>query len=334
MDDSADEMDHGALGRHDAVVALLRQAVSRSSRPALLYQLSEALWARGDAREAAEVFRDAFAADPDGSVFVPRPGTDGRRLCDRAQSLLDHGVIVSPVIASRAIAAAMLGDVAGARRLVDYDRFCRRRPVAPPAGFEGADFDAALSAEIKSDLRFYDGEDTEAHLATRLSWRNNHVLDQRSPACQALAGIVHDEVDRYMAELPDDAGHPFVASRPRSFRLDAWAVVSRTEGYLHAHLHPRAWLSAVYYVKQPAVSEEPGSRRGWLGLGVPEDYGLGPDSGWDERLVEPKRGTLLLMPAYFLHGTTPTGSEDERISVAFDIVPSTAFGPRRRAQDP
>jgi hypothetical protein len=306
----------------NAVVSLLRQAVERSPRPALLYQLSEALWTRGDHCESATVFRRAFIADPDASPLLPEPGADPHRLRNRSQSLLDHGATFSPVIAARAIADVMLGDAAGARRLIDYERFCRRLPVTAPPGFDDVDFNAALAAEIKANLTFYGDDETGTHLATRLSWRNNNVLNKRAPACMALAGIVRAEVEHYLAELPEDDAHPFIASRPASFALNAWAVVSRGAGYLHAHLHPRAWLSAVYYVTQPPASSEPGSRRGWLRLGLPEAYGLDPDGGWDVRLVEPKRGTLFVMPAYFLHGTAPMGADEERISLAFDIVPA------------
>jgi hypothetical protein len=213
---------------------------------------------------------------------------------------------------------------------VDYDRFCRWYPVTPPAAFDGIDFNAALSAEIKSDLTFYGDTDPKQHLATRRSWRNNNVLNDRSPACLALAAIVREAAERYVADLPDDPDHPFIASRPSSFVLDGWAIVSNGQSYLQPHLHPRAWLSAVYYVTQPAISQEPGSREGWLRLGLPDAYGLDPEGGWGERMFEPRCGMLLLMPGYFLHGTSPMGRDEERISMAFDIVPAeiAAASPR------
>jgi len=325
-------MHDSASGRQDAVVVLLREAVTRSPQPALLYQLSEALWMRGEHSEAAQVFRQAYLADPESGLFPPSPGTDPCRLRDRSQSLLDHGAIFSPVIAARAAAAVMLGDAAGARRLVDYDRFLRRRSLMAPAEYDGLDFNAAVRTEIKANLRFYDDGESGRHLATRLSWRNNDVLNDRSPACLALARLVRTEAERYMAELPVDDDHPFIASRPASFDIEAWAIVSGGASYLHPHLHPRAWLSAVYYVTQPAVSTELGSHRGWLRFGLPEAYGLDPNGGWDERRVEPILGSLLMTPGYFLHGISPMGGDDERISIAFDIVPSeiAAGSPRRR----
>ena len=65
--------------------------------------------------------------------------------------------------------------VAAARRLIDYDRFCRSIRVPPPSEF-GSDFNAVLGAEIKSDLTFYGDEETDAHLATRLV--SQHDIEQ------------------------------------------------------------------------------------------------------------------------------------------------------------
>jgi hypothetical protein len=324
-------MSDNPVALQEAVIKLLREGAARASRPEkLLFQLSEVLSSAGLHDEAADAFRRAYLAHPDSSLFVPGPGTDPHRLRERARSLIAHGAIFSPVIAALAIANVMLGDADGARHLVNYERFCRWYAVTPPEGFDTASFNATLSAEIKADIRFYGDGETEKHLATRRSWRNNDVLNARSPACLALAVVVREMVERYIADLPDNREHPFIASRPGSFELEGWAIVSDGESYLQPHLHPRAWLSAVYYVTQPAISEEPGGRHGWLRLGLPAEYGLDPNGGWANQLFEPKRGMLLLMPGYFLHGTSPMGRDEERVSVAFDIVPAeiAAASPR------
>lgn len=320
-------------------VTLLRQAVARSPRPPLLYQLAEALWAVGDEVEAAAVFRRAFDADPDGALFAPEPATDPRRALERSQSLLDHGVTCAPVIATHAIAAASAGEADRARRLVDYDRFCRTRPLATSPSSDEADLDSAVCAEVLRGARFYDDGEGDEQRATRLSWRSDGLLERPLPACRALADLVRVEVQRYIDDLPGDDEHPFVSSRPTTFALDAWAVVARSDGYLQPHLHPRAWLTAVYYARQPDVTRHDdgggrgGGGAGWLRLGPPPWMGVAPDGGWDERWIEPAQGTLLLFPAYVFHGTTPLGADQERISIAFDVVPTgvtpAGVGPSR-----
>jgi uncharacterized protein (TIGR02466 family) len=187
-----------------------------------------------------------------------------------------------------------------------------------PAGF--GDFHAELADEIRSGLRFYDEPRGKS---IRKGWRNNETTRSTLPASAALTAALRSEVETCIAALPLDAGHPFLASRPTAFRINGWSVVSDGSSYHQPHIHPDAWISGVYYVVRPPVSREPGSNRGWMTIGPPEFAG-DPDlhlPGWDSRLAEPEPGNLVLMPAYFYHRTRPMGVDEERICVAFDVIP-------------
>jgi Putative 2OG-Fe(II) oxygenase len=39
-------------------------------------------------------------------------------------------------------------------------------------------------------------------------------------------------------------------------------------------------------------------------------------------MIAPEPGTLVLMPAYFYHDPSPIGVDQERICIAFDVVPT------------
>lgn len=91
-------------------------------------------------------------------------------------------------------------------------------------------------------------------------------------------------------------------------------------GHERPHFHPSGWLSGVYYVKVPkAVPPMPNEKAGWIEFGRPPEH---LDSGglYEVRLVEPREGMLLLFPSYFFHRTIPTDCDEERISVAFDVI--------------
>jgi hypothetical protein len=279
-----------------ARVALLRQAlVKEPEKPELLFRLADALANSGDARETVELFR---------------------RVRERALLLIDAGSGGAGVIATLAIAEALLGRIAEVRRLVDYGRFFKCSQVEAPEGFCAAGFHRLLADEIKADLKFYD---EPGHRAIRKGWRNNCFFRSRLPASLALNRLLRHHVDRYIASLPGDPDNPFVASRPPVYRLEGWAVVSDGASHHKSHIHPRAWLSGVYYVVRPAVSLEAGTGCGWLQVGPPEWNRV--LAGWDRRTIEPEPGNLVLMPGYFYHHTTPMGIDEERICVAFDVVP-------------
>jgi len=304
-------------------IALLRQAVQRTPEaPSWLFELSAALAEAGEERESAAVFRQAFRLDPKSVRWLQGVAEETdphatRNVRDRMRSLIAHRTIFSPVIAALAIAEAHLGNETEVRKLVDYDRFFRCHPIEPPEGFRDSGFHTLLAAEIKSDLRFYDEPESRS---IRKGWRNNGIIGSELPASRALIGLLRNHVDQYITRLPVDSDHPFVASRPAEYVLEGWAVVSDGASHHTSHIHPRAWLSGVYYVVRPPVSMEAGTDRGWLRVGPPAHSGI--LAGWDVRRVEPAPGNLVLMPGYFYHDTEPMATNEERICVAFDVVPA------------
>jgi putative 2-oxoglutarate-Fe(II)-dependent oxygenase superfamily protein len=307
-------------------IALLRQAVrAQPQSAALLCELSEALAAAGEAREAATAFRQAYLLEPDtGTKALARTGfADAGKLRDYSRGLIDNGVAYSPVIAALAVAEARLGNSAAVQRLVDYDRLFRSIIMDPPDGYDQASFHRALADEIKSDLKFYDVPPSRA---IRRAWRHN-MNGSALPASQAWVQSIRREVDRYIAALPQLPNHPFPAACPADYVLGAWAVVSNGESHHVSHLHTRAWMSGVYYVVRPPASHDSDSRRGWLEVGPPEQrYGVSTAHGWAARAVEPEPGRLVLMPGYFFHATHPMGVDEERICIAFDVMPVELAG--------
>jgi hypothetical protein len=314
-----------AARRFDASarIMLLRQALGRTpDDPTLLFALAETLAEIHRYSEAARVFRQAFLRDPN---RCPWPGDEASygnteavaELRDQARSVMEQGAVFTPMIATLAIAEGLLGNEMAVRKLVDYDRFFRYAPAGIPDAFTASDFHSVLAAEIKSSLKFYD-QPTDR--ALRKGWRSDGLLRSRRPASRALSGKIRDCVDQYIAGLPDDPDHPFPASRPSAYVLNEWAIVSNGDSHHISHIHFGAWLSGVYYVVKPPASSLADGQRGWLRVGPPD--WKGNLKGWQSRLVEPQPGNLVLMPGYFFHETVPLGVHEERICVAFDVVPA------------
>ena len=272
--------------------------------------------------ESAKAFREAYLIKPQvRPVLETRPeaapGDNARRLRDRARSLIAHGVVFTPVIAALAQAEAILGGEAEVRRLVDFDRFFRCYSMSAPNGLAPEAFNNDLAAEVRSNLKFYDAPGDRA---IRKAWRNNVLFSEKFPLAWSLSLALRQEVKRYMKNLPSEPSHPFLAARPAEFGIEGWGVVSSHDSHHKMHVHERAWMSGVYYVVRPPSSRDPGSRRGWLTVGPPDDV---PEGGaWGSRPVEPEPGNLVLMPGYFYHGTRPMGVDEERICIAFDVVPA------------
>jgi len=87
------------------------------------------------------------------------------------------------------------------------------------------------------------------------------------------------------------------------------------------HSHPNNYLSGVYYVRiQPGADtinfHDPRSQAGIIRPPVTELT----SRNTDQVVVRVKNGTLLMFPAYLQHSVDPNGSQQERISVSFNVM--------------
>ncbi len=100
-----------------------------------------------------------------------------------------------------------------------------------------------------------------------------------------------------------------------------WATVL-AKGAMHkAHSHPNNFLSGVYYVRTHPGTDtinfhDPRSQTGIIRPPVVE---LTADNT-DQVVVTVKNGTLLVFPAYLQHSVDANMSEEERISISFNIM--------------
>lgn len=100
-----------------------------------------------------------------------------------------------------------------------------------------------------------------------------------------------------------------------------WATVLATGAMHRAHSHPNNFLSGVYYVR---VS--PGSDT--IGFHDPrrQAYVIRPpvveltNANTDQLVVRLANGTLLMFPSYLEHSVDTNASENERISVSFNVM--------------
>ncbi|MEI9995661.1 MAG: putative 2OG-Fe(II) oxygenase [Rhizomicrobium sp.] len=311
----------GRFASHvQARLALLRHAAAQQpASVALRTQLADTLADAGEYDEFAALFRASYAETPLrglllGSLADNAPRDSVEKVHARAAALVARGMGYAPVIAALAVCEALLGRPEETRRLVDYERFLRVAPMAPPEGYGDAAFREALAADVRSKLEYTDPNARN----TGNAWFHNGLTASERPAARAFTSAATRAVERYVAALPADDTHPFLRARPERFFLRGWGVVARSDGHFETHVHPHAWLSGVYYVSQPKASLD--GPRGWLRVGPPSRYAIG--DAWPERMVSPTAGCLVLMPGYFFHGTVPLGADEERISIAFDVVPS------------
>jgi uncharacterized protein (TIGR02466 family) len=100
-----------------------------------------------------------------------------------------------------------------------------------------------------------------------------------------------------------------------------WATVLAHDAAHKIHTHPNNFLSGVYYVRTHPGSDtinfhDPRSQTSIIRPPVVELTG----ENTDQVVVRVKNGTLLIFPAYLQHSVDVNRSEEERISVSFNIM--------------
>jgi Flp pilus assembly protein TadD len=216
-----------------------------------------------------------------------------------------------------AVAFATLGHFEQARQLIDLDRFVKIIDLAPPESYAIAEiFENALINEIaRNPTLKADPVDN----ATKGGFQTSGLPQPSDRAVRIVLDLIRSEVDRFEVSLPEGLKDPFVTERPNQARLHAWAVVYPGDGRQMSHIHDDGWLSGVYYVTVPKISNgDP--RAGCLVLGSLEHNGPSVDPPWGTRDIRPVPGRLVLFPSYLPHATIPTKSTDQRICISFDVI--------------
>lgn len=205
--------------------------------------------------------------------------------------------------------------------LFDYERLVASIEVGIPEGF--GDRQAFLQA-LGATLESMHGASREpinqsvrggTQTAGRLFGRDNALL-------RATETALRTAIEAWLATLPDDANHPFLARRNRSVAfVGSWSVRLSSAGHHANHIHGDGWASSAFHVwLPPSVSEsDDESRAGWIQCGQPPDelgLNLAP-----RRVLKPRAGWLVLFPSFIWHGTVPFQASTPRLTIAVDMQP-------------
>ena len=222
-------------------------------------------------------------------------------------------------LATLAIALRELGRDAEADRLVDCDAWLQRHVLAAPPGYDSmADFNAALEAHVRAHPRLTTILFAQA---THHGKRVNDLLEEPKGPVRQLEQMMLQALQTYRDTRPAWPGHPFFAQPvPVRPQLRSWAVLMERHGHETPHIHPDGLISGVYYVRLPeVVAQHDAAGAGWIEFGAPDPL-FATRRPAPTRKVQPVAGTMLLFPSYFWHRTIPFDTQEERLSIAFDLT--------------
>lgn len=210
--------------------------------------------------------------------------------------------------------------------LCDYETLVGYMAIDPPPGFGDLEDFLQELAEALHPMHNASREPVSQSVrggtqtAGRLFGRDVAVIGAAESALRAA-------VERWLSVLPDDPSHPFLSRKQGGVRfVGSWSVRLNASGHHSNHIHSSGWASSAFYVALPRhvfAGDDPG-HAGWIQFGQPlEDLGLDLPP---RRVIRPRPGHLALFPSYLWHGTVPFEDTEPRLTIAFDMQPSTRRG--------
>lgn len=278
--------------------------------------------------DALKAYEQALTIDPDdanawrGLSRVSMFEGDWEKGLDAADRALSRDPGNSLLLAIKSVAYSELGRKDETAELVNFEKLIEVQHFSAPDGYaDMKSFNDALCAHCLA-------HPTLVYEPSGKSTMKGHQTDDISQdgeetPISPLRDMIVDAIRGYQTTHPIDPSHPFLAQKPDQWGAYIWATVLDSSGHQSSHIHPSGWLSGVYYVKIPdVISASSEDKAGWIEFGEAARYPHAKAEN-DVCFYQPKEGMVVLFPSYFYHRTVPFESDDQRISIAFDIVPVT-----------
>jgi tetratricopeptide (TPR) repeat protein len=305
--------------------ALLEEGLQRApGQVGLMSALSVTRCNLGAAAEGVALAERALAAAPELDMFR-KNACCARLMAGEGPQALTHarwGVSKAPLdqewIALQATALRLSGDRAY-DALYDYDRFVAPYVLEPPPGYaDMAAFNVALAERLRA-LHLHAAHPLDQSLRGGTQTPVS-LLASDDPVIQAFLAALDAPIRAHMARIGKGGAHPLTGRNTGAYQFAGCWSVRLVRGGSHVnHVHPQGWLSSAYYVTVPPDVQDSAGKAGWLGFGEPRFPvpGLGP-----EHFIQPSPGVLALFPSYMWHGVRPFTAGEERMTIAFDVIPA------------
>lgn len=156
----------------------------------------------------------------------------------------------------------------------------------------------------------------QGHLTNGVQTAGN-IFAHRKIIGTKIRDIINAEIEKYRVRFKESE-EGLIKKWPSSFEITGWLVCMQKGGKLAPHIHDSGWITGSVYINVPKKS---GTDNGNLVLCLSDqDHVLGSKEN-HRRVVDVETGTLCLFPSSLHHHTIPFDEAEQRIVLAFDIVP-------------
>jgi uncharacterized protein (TIGR02466 family) len=295
-----------------------------------LVNLALAQHQTGDVMAAVNTLRQASELNPANARAVADLANclcamgDYAAAITTCETFLQHYPGERLVLGSYALALHNAGRDSAALALTNCDSLVRVFDCPPPKGIVNVQtMNAMLNDELRADSSRLLNPISKS---TTGGEQTGELELERSLALKALQEFIQTSISTTANAFIDQglSEHPVMTPAQGNQSIRAWGTLLSQGGRQTSHMHPLGWLSGVYYSHLPADMNNSDPEAGWLEFNAPPErfHQHKPAQTWR---YQPAEGRMILFPSWFWHQTLPFESTDERISIAFDIVPTAAL---------
>ena len=136
-----------------------------------------------------------------------------------------------------------------------------------------------------------------------------------------IESIILTEIEKYRDHFKESE-EGFIKNWPEDYKLYGWLVHMQSGGKLAPHIHETGWISGSVYINVPPKSKVNG---GNLVLSLSDQEHAIEMKESQQSIIDVVTGSLCLFPSSLHHYTVPFEEKENRIVLAFDVVPSKYF---------
>jgi tetratricopeptide (TPR) repeat protein len=144
-----------------------------------------------------------------------------------------------------------------------------------------------------------------------------NLFVKESDLMRNIEEIINIEINKYRTYFKD-SNEGFIKNWPTKYSFNGWLISMKSGGQLNPHMHDNGWISGSIYINVPPKSNHDS---GNLVVCIDDEDNLLSEKNNSNKSINVITGSLCLFPASLLHYTIPFESDEERIVLAFDLIP-------------
>ena len=156
----------------------------------------------------------------------------------------------------------------------------------------------------------------QGHLTNGVQTAGN-IFEQGKVLKTEIENIIHTEIEKYQIQFKDSE-EGFIKNWPTYYEIKGWLVCMQSGGKLAPHMHDTGWVTGSIYINVPPKST---TDCGNLVLCLSDQEHVLAVEKNQKSIIDVVTGTLCLFPSSLHHYTVPFEEKEDRIVLAFDVIP-------------